>query len=70
MPLSIVQQGRKVKLVCVDQCEGLAGRLAALGLVPGVEFEIVKSAPGPLILAVGETRLMIGRGMAEKIRVA
>jgi Fe2+ transport system protein FeoA len=71
MPLTIIQTGRRVKLVSIDSGEGLSGRLASLGLVPGAEVEVMSNlSHGPVILMVGESRVMLGRGMAEKIRVA
>lgn len=71
MPLTIIQTGRRVKLVSIDAGEGLEGRLASLGLVPGAEVEVMSNLTrGPVILLLGESRIMLGRGMAEKIRVA
>jgi DtxR family Mn-dependent transcriptional regulator len=42
-----------------------------MGLTPGVEVVVVKSAPfhGPLEVIVRGSRLALGRGMAEKIFV-
>ena len=48
MPLTIIQVGRIVKLVAVEAGGGLQGRLAAMGLVPGVEMEVLRNTPhGP-----------------------
>lgn len=70
MPLTIVQAGRRVRLVAVDAGYGLQGRLAAMGLVPGVEIEVLRnSLHGPFLIAVKGSRIMIGRGMAQKIIV-
>jgi ferrous iron transport protein A len=70
MPLTIIQAGRRVTLKAVEAGEGLSGRLASLGLVPGAEVEIMSNvAHGPVILMLGESRIMLGRGMAEKILV-
>ena len=46
-------------------------RLTDLGLTPGTEVTVVKSAPfnGPLEVCVRGSRLAIGRGMASKILV-
>ena len=45
--------------------------LAALGLIPGVEFEVKRNAPGgPFILGLKGGQLVIGRGMAQKILVS
>ncbi|MBI5592330.1 MAG: FeoA domain-containing protein [Deltaproteobacteria bacterium] len=71
MPLVIVQAGRRVRLVSVEAGHGLQGRLAAMGLVPGVEIEVLgNSLHGPFLIAVKGSRIMLGRGMAQKIVVA
>jgi len=70
MPLAIVQAGRRVRLVAVDAGHGLQGRLAAMGLVPGVEIEVLRnSMHGPFLVEVKGSRIMLGRGMAQKIIV-
>ena len=46
-------------------------RLISMGLGPGSEIEVIrKGAPGPFIIAVKETRLAIGAGMAQRIMVS
>ena len=71
MPLTIIQAGRRVRLVAVNAGQGLEGRLSAMGLVPGVEIEILRnSLHGPFLIAVKGSRIMLGRGMAQKIMVA
>ncbi len=71
MPLTLVQIGRRVRLVGVDAGPGLQGRLAAMGLVPGAELEVLRNCPhGPFLIAVKGSRLMLGRGMAQKLLVA
>jgi ferrous iron transport protein A len=68
--LSQVRNGQKVRLVRVDAGHGLNGRLAAMGLVRGVEITVVRNEhPGPFIVSVKGTRVMLGRGMAHKILV-
>ncbi len=70
MPLSMVAAGKKVKLLTVNAGRGLKARLANMGLVPGVELEVISnSRRGPFIVAVKETRFLLGRGMANKIEV-
>jgi Fe2+ transport system protein FeoA len=46
-------------------------RLTDLGLTPGTDVTVVKSAPfnGPLEITVRGSRLAIGRGMASRILV-
>jgi Fe2+ transport system protein FeoA len=71
MPLTIVQAGRRVRFVAADAGRGLEGRLAAMGLVPGAEIEVLRNSPqGPFLIAVKGSRIALGRGMAQKIQVA
>lgn len=70
IPLSTVETGRKVIIVAVDSGKGLQGRLAAMGLVPGVQVDVVlNSSRGPFIIAVKGGRIILGHGMAMKILV-
>jgi Fe2+ transport system protein FeoA len=50
---------------------GFEKRLMDMGLTPGAEVVVVKSAPfhGPLEVTVRGSRLALGRGMAERIIV-
>ena len=59
-----------MRLVSVDAGRGLCGRLTAMGLVPGVEIEVVQNSIwGPFLIEVMGSRIMLGRGMARKITV-
>lgn len=51
--------------------EACMKRLTDLGLTPGTDVTVVKSAPfkGPLEVTVRGSRLAIGRGMASRILV-
>jgi len=70
MPLSMLSIGEKAELVDVHGGHGIRMRLASMGLNPGVIVEMVQNAmPGPVILGVMDTRLAMGRGMAQKILV-
>jgi len=70
MPLSGVSEGARVRLVGIDAGRRLSARLAAMGLVPGVEILVVTNrGAGPAVVEVKGTRLALGRGMARKIVV-
>jgi len=70
IPLSTVKSGRKVKLVGVEAGRGLNSRLTAMGLLPNVEITVINNShPGPFVIDVKGTRMMLGRGMADKIMV-
>ena len=45
-------------------------QLMDMGLRPGLEIKVMRAGRGgPVLISVGETRLGIGRDMAEKIEV-
>jgi ferrous iron transport protein A len=70
MPLAIVQSGRQVTVVAIQAGHGLQGRLANMGLVPGTEIRVLSNPmQGPFLIEVKGSRIMLGRGMAQKIIV-
>ncbi len=70
MPLSLAPQGQLLKLVSIRGGMGVQKRLTSLGLTPGTEMTIItQNCDGPLILAVKESRLAIGRGLSHHILV-
>ncbi len=69
--LAAAREGANVRMVSADCGRGLCARLASMGMRPGMTLRVIKSAPpGPLVVAVGNARIGIGRGMAFKIMVA
>jgi len=69
-PLSMVGAGQTVKLVSINAGQALNSRLTAMGLVPNVEITVVSSGhPGPFVISVKDSKMMLGRGMAHKIMV-
>jgi ferrous iron transport protein A len=63
--------GKEFKVLKVNAGHHAKGRLACLGIIPGVIIKIRKSAPfrGPIEILVKGTSLVIGRGLASKINV-
>lgn len=68
-PLVMAAGGEKVRLVEVRGGRCLNGRLAEMGLTPGVVFVVFCNSGGPMILDVRGSRLAIGRRMAHKMMV-
>ena len=67
--ISTVKAGQEVVLVRVDG-GGLGHRLAEMGLVPGSALRIMaKGRPGPIIVALGTSRMVLGRGLVHRIWV-
>lgn len=44
-------------------------RMVSMGIRVGTELEVLRGSSGPVLVGVGESRLALGRGMAEKIMV-
>lgn len=68
--LSTAKAGESVRLVRIDAGRGLNSRLASLGLVANAELKVVSNGhPGPFVLIVKEAKVVLGRGVAQKILV-
>jgi ferrous iron transport protein A len=70
MSLSMARPGERATILEIRGGRGLRGRLANLGLLPGVEIEVISNRPGPLIIKRGAARLGLGHGMAHRILVS
>ena len=68
-PLTMAVRGQLVRLTKIMAGRKLTHRLTELGLTPGVNLEVLHDHGGPLLLAVRDSRLALGRGMASKILV-
>ena len=68
--LSKVKAGEKVKIVNIESGGGVRSKLTAMGLLPESEIMVISNGhPGPFVISVKNSRLMLGRGMAGKIVV-
>ncbi len=68
--LTNLQAGKKAKVVSINGGVGVKTRLQAMGIFPGVYISVIQSlGKGPVIIEAGNTRLAIGRGMAEKVEI-
>lgn len=69
MPLTFVNPGNEVTLIDIDGGRGLRSKLYSMGLFPGVRLSVLGQKGGPMMIAVRDTRLAIGAGMAKRIMV-
>jgi ferrous iron transport protein A len=72
-PLTGLPVGVSARVVDLEGGREFRERMYSLGLGIGRELRVLRAGNGtrgPISLAVGEVRLAIGRGMADKIRVA
>jgi len=69
-PLSTVRDGETVTIARVEAGRGLNSRLASMGLMSKVQITVVNNShPGPFVISVKGSKMMLGRGMAQKIMV-
>lgn len=72
MTLSNKNSGEKARVLSLPPGQGVQGRLLSLGILPGVEIEVLQNNPdrqSPVIIAVKGTRLSLGHGVASRIIV-
>lgn len=70
-PLSVVEEGKTVRIIKIVGGRGLVRRLHEIGLLPGAEITIVRNSGfGPVIIRndVSGT-FSLGFGVAKKIMV-
>ena len=71
-PLSTVASSSKGTVIALRGGGGFKDRVIGMGLPVGAEIEVIhgcSDGAGPVMVAVGDTRLAIGHGMAERILV-
>ena len=70
MPLALALPGQELELVSISGGRRFQHRMAEMGLASGVRFSVVTSGrPGPFILQLKDARLVVGRGMSDRLFV-
>jgi len=65
-----LQPGKEAVVLKIEGGMGIKRKLQAMGIYVGNQIKVIQSlSSGPIIIESGNTRLAIGRGMAEKIEV-
>ncbi len=68
MPLTLAARGERLEVVGFDGGRVAQKRLTDMGLKVGDVIEVINS-DGPIIINTRGTRLAIGKGLADKVRV-
>jgi len=69
--LAEINKGEKVTIKTLAGGKSFKEKLVNLGLLPGVEIEVVSTTPkGPFILKIRDSKIVLGYGMVQKILVA
>lgn len=69
IPLNAISIGKYAEVKNLHGGEMMCKRLMEMGLNKGALIEVISNDAGPLIIALGQTRFALGRGMAQKVMV-
>ena len=70
LPLSAMCTGQLGTIGKLAGGRVFVGRLASLGFTPGARVEMIHNyGQGPLIVEIRDSRIALGRGEAERVRV-
>ena len=68
--LATLPPGKNARVTSINGGRGLAQRAASMGIIPGTELEIIRAGRGgPVLVRVHQSRIVLGRGMAQRILV-
>ena len=68
--LRAVGAGHTVIVLAVDAPEAQRHRLESIGVLPGVELDVLADNGGPILVAVGQARVAVERALAATVIVA
>ena len=68
--LRAVGAGHTVIVLAVDAPEAQRKRLESIGVLPGVELDVLADNGGPILVAVGQARVAVERALAATVIVA
>ena len=70
VPLMMAEHDSEVEIIEIKGGRELQARLSAMGLLPGVKVRIIKKCHKcGYVLMIKDSKLMLGRGMVQKIMV-
>lgn len=70
IPLANVSASTKATVAALRGGSGFQTRITSMGIYVGCRVEVlIGGSEGRMIVAVGDTRIALGHGMAEKIMV-
>lgn len=69
LTLSMVSPGQRVRVMDVQANAKTSHRLHDMGIVCGATLSIVQDDGGLLLVAIGDTRIGLARGLAHRVQV-
>jgi len=65
-----LKDGEKAMVRCIVKSQGChLSKLAAMGLTPGTEIEMISNSSGPLMVLVRSSRLCLCRSLGKSVVV-
>lgn len=68
--LKSVGPGGTAFVIAINAGRRARTRLESLGIFPGIEVDVLNNSRGPMLVSVGQGRVMVERGIAQKVLVA
>ena len=71
-PLSMLRQGESGTVMNLAGGTEFQSRVISMGIMVGCDVTVVKNghkSGGPVLTAIGDSRIMIGHGMTDKIMI-
>ncbi|MHB8110329.1 MAG: ferrous iron transport protein B [Syntrophorhabdaceae bacterium] len=68
-PVTSLDEGQEATVRLLSGGEGLSGRLASMGIIPGTRIKLLRKSRGQIIVLASDTRVALGKNQAEKILV-
>lgn len=69
LPLAMAPLGVALEVRRLAGCADFAARMHGMGLGPGRVIRLIQREGSHVVLAIGDSRFGIGRGVAQKIMV-
>lgn len=68
--LQTVPSGKNVMVVAMQVEQDERMRLESMGIIPGTELGVLSNSGGPLLVSVGDTRVIVEKNLAQNLIVA
>ncbi|MDA3899908.1 MAG: FeoA family protein [Spirochaetes bacterium] len=72
LPLSMAKPGSSYKILKIEGGEKFKSKMISMGIFPEKTVEIMNcdGCVGPIAIKIGFSKVVLGRGMAQKITVS
>lgn len=70
MPLAMVKEGEKVRIVAITGTDAVRKHLGSLGFIPGAVVTVVQLMNGSMILGIQDSRIAINEDLSRRVMVA